>query len=70
MRVLTNKEERLIYRIYMGEYIRRNYGGVPLPPDADIQYNHNNQLDYVFTNTDNLDAMRKEYISYKRQNRK
>lgn len=70
MRVLTNREERLIESVYMGEYIRRNYGGVNIiePKGAQpIQYAHNNMLNYVFTNTTDLDAMRKEYIAHKRQ---
>lgn len=70
MRVLTNREERLIESVYMGEYIRRNYQGVNIiePKGSQpIQYAHNNMLGYIFNNTTDLNAMRKEYIQHKRQ---
>lgn len=69
MRVLTNREERLIESVYMGEYIRRNYQGVNIiePKGSQpIQYAHNNMLNYVFENTTDLNKMRKEYIAHKR----
>ena len=70
VRVLTDHEERLIESVYIGEYIRRNYKGVKIVEpkgSLPIQYAHNNMLNYVFTETHDLDKMRKEYIRHKRR---